>query len=328
MIELIGEEGKADKKKLDWCNKERTENDESLGNKKSDIISLGETIDKLDTTINDEETGLKKQIEETETTLVENTKSQKTETADRTEDNIAYQADIKNLVEAQSILKKGTKVLKTYYDDLAKKLEAGEALMQEDPDAPETWKDNSYGGQSDQGNKVIEMLEFILDETNKEEMKAHSDEEKAQADYEDSMTSLKREEASSEKSLGSLQETLATKEEELLQARVDLKDTTKDKEEIEAYLEQIKPGCDFITTNFDEREASRKTEKDALEKAVGLIKATPAYTTAMAAAKVESFGDCKTPCQKDETDVKCLACQADVTVPAYCAGHKNVNGCK
>merc|ERR1719247_1265858 len=184
MINLIAEEAAADKEKLNWCNKERTENDASLTQRKKDIVSLEKTIDKLDTTINDEETGLKKQIEETETTLVQNTESQTTETKDRTTDNVAYQADIKNLVEAQSILKKGTKVLKTYYDDLAKKLEAGEALMQEDPDAPETWKDNSYGGQSDQGNKVIEMLEFILDETNKEEMKAHADEEKAQADYE------------------------------------------------------------------------------------------------------------------------------------------------
>jgi hypothetical protein len=31
----------------------------------------------------------------------------------------------------------------------------------------------------------MKMLNFILDETNKEEMQAHADEEKAQADYED-----------------------------------------------------------------------------------------------------------------------------------------------
>merc|ERR1719160_861638 len=118
------------------------------------------------------------------------------------------------------------------------------------------------------------------------------------------MTKLKDEEAKAEKSLVDLQDTLAEKEKELLEAQEDLKETTKDKESIEAYLAKIKPGCDFITTNFKTREANRKTEKDALEKAVGLIKATPAYKTAMAEAKTESFGKCKEPCTKDEADAK------------------------
>merc|ERR1719181_1738784 len=106
------------------------------------------------------------------------------------------------------------------------------------------------------------------------------------------MADLKKKEAASEKSLAEMQKTLATKEKELLEAQEDLKETTKDKEAIEAYLLKIKPGCDFITKNFKTREANRKTEKDALEKAVKLIKATPAYTAAMASATVESYGDC------------------------------------
>merc|ERR1719473_971450 len=131
-------------------------------------------------------------------------------------------------------------------------------------------------------------------------MAAHQEEEKSQADYEDSMTKLKKEEAEAEKSLAKYQDDLATKEKELLEAQEDLKETTKDKEAIEAYLLKIKPGCDFITTNFKTREANRKTEKDALEKAVGLIKATPAFKTAVADATVESYGDCKKPCVEDK----------------------------
>jgi len=141
------------------------------------------------------------------------------------------------------------------------------------------------------------------------------------------MTKLKSEEAAAEKSLAKYQDDLATKEQELLEAQEDLKETTKDKEAIEVYLLKIKPGCDFITSNFATREESRKTDKAALEKAIKLIKATPAYTTAMAAATVESYGDCKEPCVADKADVKCKACQADVTIPAYCAGHKGTKGC-
>merc|ERR1711924_240748 len=130
--------GKADKKKLDWCNNERTENNKNLKKRNKQITGLESLIDKLEKTIGDPKTGLKKQIEDTEQTLTENEASQKTETKDRTEDNLAYQQDVKNLVKAQSILSKAIKVLKTYYDDMEKQLSDGlnVSLMQakkEDP---------------------------------------------------------------------------------------------------------------------------------------------------------------------------------------------------
>jgi len=323
MIDLIVEEGKADKEKLGWCNKERTENDASLKQKNKDILALEDSIDKLTTTISDPKTGLKKQIESTEIQLTENTESQTSETKDRTEDNLAYQQDVKNLVAAQSILSKAVKVLKTYYDDLEKKLATG-LLQKEDPDAPDATLNTA--GQSDKGGDVIKMLTFILTSTQTEETDAHAAEEKAQAAYEDSMAALKTEQADAEKSLSDLQETLALKEKDLLDAQEDLKDTTADKEELETYLAKIKPGCDFITSNFKLRNTNRATEKAALEKAVGLIKATPAYKTAVTAATNESYGDCKM-CVADKDDVKCKACMADVTIPAYCAGHKGTKGC-
>merc|ERR1719502_667026 len=299
MIDLIAEEGKQDKKNLDWCKKERKENKASLDDKNKEILSLEGTIDKLTKTIEDPKTGLKAQIAETETSLIENTDAQKTQTKERTESNLAYQADVKNLVSASGILTKAIKVLKAYYDDLEKKLANGEAFVQEDPKAPEAWKgDGDYKGQSSKGGDVIEMLEFILSETQKEQMEAHKDEENAQAKYEDSMTDLKKQEAADEKQLSDLQEDLAENEKNLLQAKEDLKATTEDKEAIEAYLLKIKPGCDFITKNFDTREKNRATETTALKKAKKLIKDTPVYKNFKAEERVESFGDCKKPCTK------------------------------
>jgi len=296
-------------------------------------LGLEGQIDKLTKLIEDPKTGLKAQIAGQEQQLEENNAAQKTETTDRTEENLAYQKDVRNLVSAESILTKAIKALSAYYDDLAQKLAAGEALLQKVPPSVKQgdkahWKDDaSYKGQSDKGGDVIDMLEFILKETTTEEMNAHKDEEKGQADYEDSMTKLKKEQADGEKNLADLQDTLAEKEKDLLDAQEDLKTTTEDKEAIEAYLLKIKPGCDFITTNFKLRESNRATEKGALEKAVTLIKGTPAYKTAVNAATVESYGDCKEPCVKDIGHVKCKACQADVTIPAYCAGHKGTKGC-
>jgi hypothetical protein len=328
MLGLIAEEGAEDKKNLDWCNSERKTNNANLETKKTEILGLEEQINTLKVTIDDPESGLKAQISNTELELVQNHESQVSETKERTEDNLAYQKDIVNLQDAQAILQKALKVLKVYYDNLAKKLADGEALMQEDPNPPEAWKgDGAYEGQSSNGGDVIKMLEFILSNTQKEETTAHSDEEKAQADYEDSMTALKDAQAKAEKSLAKLREDLAEAEQQLMQAEEDLKDTTQAKEAIEAYLAKIKPGCDFITTNFDLREKNRKTETEALEKAIKLIKETPAYKTYVGEATVESYGECKEPCVKDAEDVKCKACMADVTIPAYCAGHEGTKGC-
>jgi len=328
MIELIGEEQDKDQENLDFCKSERKENNKNLAKKKANIVSLKKSIDGLTKTINDPKTGLKAQIENTEQALVENTESQTASTKDRTEANLAYQQDIRNLVSAASILTKAIKVLRTYYDDLAQKLADGKALLQEDPKPPQIFEDNSFEGQSSKGNDVIGMLDFILEETNKEEGQAHADEESAQHDFEDLMKELKDEEAKNEKNLAKLQETLADKEKELLDEQADLKATKADKKSIEEYLADIKPGCDFITKNFDLRTENRKTEKGALEKAIGLIKGTPAYKTFASEKHAESLGDCKETCvDAGEEHAKCKACLADVTVPAYCAGHDNVDGC-
>merc|ERR1719301_243221 len=116
--------------------------------------------------------------------------------------------------------------------------------------APSTWEDEEehaegFVGQSEKGVDVIQMLEFIVSETQKEA--------------------------------------------------------------IEAYLEKIKPGCDFITTNFDTREEYRKIEKEALEKAVELLKASPAYKAAVTKAEHEAMGDCKDICVGNEAHVTCKA---------------------
>jgi len=327
MLDLIVEEGKQDKENLDWCNTEREENDASLTEKINQIDTLNGEIETLEETIDDPETGLKAQIKEAEASLESCVKSQKTETEERTEANLLYQTDIKNLVAAEDILGKAIKALKKYYDKLEERMAGEEEFLQrkEDPNAPETF--GNYEGQSSKGGDAIEMLEFILEETKKEETEAHSDEENSQHNYEDSMTDLKDEEADLEETLATLHETLAAKKEELFQKKEEHKATTTEKESIEAYLLKIKPGCDFITENFDERETNRATETTAMERAVDLIKDTPAYQTAEAEKHVEGFGDCKDKCEGNEDHVDCKACMADTSVPGYCAGHSGTEGC-
>jgi hypothetical protein len=245
MIDLIEEESKSDKEKVGWCMKERKENKANLAEKNKEILRLQSKMDELDVLINDPETGLKAQIEATEMSLEENHHAQIEETTQRKSDNVAYQKNIKNMVEAQALIQNAVKVLDSFYDKIS-----FVQSKKEDPAPPPVL---NAGPQVGKGNSAIKMLEYILSETKKEEANAHSDEESAQHDYEDSMTALKDEQAKMEKSLTRLKGALSKAEESLLQAQEDHKATVEDKLAIEAYLEKIKPGCEFITKNFELR---------------------------------------------------------------------------
>merc|ERR1719450_488755 len=131
------------------------------------------------------------------------------------------------------------------------------------------------------------------------EEEAHKTEEEAQHDYEDSMADLKKEQADLSKTLADLQDQLAEAEHSLLQTRENLPVTEK-----------------------------RGKEKEALEKAIKLLKGPPAYKAAVNAAEQEALGDCKDICNTEGRDhAKCKACLAGVSVPGYCAGHKDTPGC-
>jgi hypothetical protein len=325
MLKLLEKEEAADDEQFEWCNKERDDNEKSLKEKKSQIESLESDIEKLINRIEDPKTGLKVLIANDEQSLVENDASQKSETATRTDENLAYQKDIANLQEATTLLTRAIQVLKAYYSKIVKE---DAFLQKEDPEPPETWAEGGYKGQSAKGGTdAITMLEHILKETKTEETVAHDDELKAQHDYEDSMTELKEEQKKLEESLTQLKVDLAEAEEELLGKKAEHKATVAEKEAIEAYLLKIKPGCDFITENIDTRKANRKDEEEALKGAVKLLKDSPAYQTWVAEDHNETLGDCLEICAPNEEDVKCKACRAKVSIPGYCAGHPGTNGC-
>lgn len=333
MLAIITEEAKIDKEQLDWCNEERKVTKAKIEEKEGEIAELEAKIEGLTSEIEKPETGLLAMIETTETELQENDQSQKDETKQRTEDNLVYQTTVADLTEAEGLLAAAIKVLGKYYNSLDKydKEEAEEVkvLPGEEEARPETWEsEKGYQGQSGEGTKVIEMLKFILENTEKEEKTAHDDEMKAQHAFEDSMAKLKEEERELEESLAKLKKTLAEKQAELLESQKMLKETIAVKEAAEAYLLKIKPGCDFITANFDKREAHRAAESKALEKTAELLKGTPAYKAAESQAELESLGSCQDICvEEGRSHAKCKACLADVTVPGYCAGHPGTDGC-
>merc|ERR1719461_2441617 len=118
MLKLLAKEEAADDEQFEWCNKERDENEASLKEKISQIETLEGDIEKLTNEIEDPKTGLKVLIANDEEALVENSENQKSETATRTEENLDYQKNIANLVEAETLLTRAVDVLKAYYSKI------------------------------------------------------------------------------------------------------------------------------------------------------------------------------------------------------------------
>mmetsp|Transcript_95662 Transcript_95662/g.184524 ORF Transcript_95662/g.184524 Transcript_95662/m.184524 type:complete len:726 (+) Transcript_95662:41-2218(+) len=281
MKQVIEKEGEIDDKQLAWCKSERKESEANQKAKKGEIKALKSAIAELESSIDHPETGLKVMIEKTAEKLAENQQSQEDETKVRKEENSLYQKNVYHTAEAAEMLQRAIAALEKYYAQLEKENKRELELAQEDPAPPETWS-GEFKGQGGQGNKVIEMLKFVLKGTEDEETQYRADEKKAQSDFEASMKELKKSEDELLKSGVKLKKELADAEKNLVMKQEDLEKTQHDKAAIDKYLETIKPGCDFITDNYDDRVKNRAVETKALDKAAELLKGTPAYKAAAA----------------------------------------------
>merc|ERR1740130_1344983 len=121
MVALIAKEEKADDEQKAWCDSEREENHAQLDDKTTNKGSLEGKVVELTDTIENAETGLKKQLADENTKLSENRKDQADEIETRGLENAAYQANIVNIVNGEKILDKALKVLRKFYDWLHKK---------------------------------------------------------------------------------------------------------------------------------------------------------------------------------------------------------------
>jgi chromosome segregation ATPase len=187
-------------------------------------------------------------------------------------------------------------------------------------------------GQSTEGNRALDMLNFIATETTGEKDNAIANEENAVKTFGESMASLKTSEEGYVEDLEKFNLDLATFKKELEEAREDSTATTAEKESIENYLASIKPGCNFITQEYSTRKAAREAETAALNTAIDKLKATPFFAAALAAAKKEELGKCAEICEPEGgpsrmDHAECQACQAGTTVIGFCAGNPDVEGC-
>jgi hypothetical protein len=179
-------------------------------------------------------------------------------------------------------------------------------------------------------DKVLEMLDFVAEEVSKEKDVLIGNEQSAQSSFEEEMQGLEAEEATLDMNLNQYALNKANQEKAIEEAHDDITATTKEKMAIEFYLEKIEPGCTFIQTNFETRKTNRAAEKEALESAIEMLKGTPAFLKAEAAAEKAAMGKCAGICEeKGKEHAECGACLNGVSVFGYCSSPKNADapGC-
>lgn len=320
LIAAIEDEEKADDEKFAWCEEEQTTNREKKSNLESDITSLEADIADLKQLISDHENT----IAETNDNLEDNATAQKDATQQRAETKANYDADIANKNASLELLAKATAILQSFYEEneTFNKIKTF-AQVDQRPEAPETLDYKDKGG-----NKVIELLQTIQDETNDEIKTANKEEEESIADYESLMSDLKKTQADLEKTLAETKMALSEATEKKENKENTLADKNSELEATKAYLAKIKPGCDFIQKNIDKRKTNRKTETDALNNATKQLKSTPAYKKIVNEAEQRALGECKDTCNAMGKDhAECQACLYEVSVPAYCTSNPDTPGC-
>jgi hypothetical protein len=331
MVSLIDDEQKVDDEQKAWCEKTDKEQKKKLDDTKDELKSTKEDITKLIASLGDPKSGLKKQLKDAEESMKTNQKNQAEETKARRKDNLGYQKDASTMSDNIEMIAQAQEVLKDYYDALDNEQlgfiqVSDEASTEASRAAPKTFG-NKYKGQNLQAKKLLSMLESIKKATDQEQKAAHASELKAQHDYEDSMAALTKAESGLEETMAKLNKGLADKVKDLNGKYEDQENSEKEQTTIERYIAKIKPGCNFITTQYDGRKKARGKEKKALESAKTKLKGSPSFKLAVQKANEDAMGKCKGTCLKDSADVQCKACLAGVTVPGYCAGHQGTKGC-
>jgi hypothetical protein len=325
LIEVIDKEEVADDKKFDFCEKEQRENRAKKSDLETKIDSTKAKIAQLNQEIVDHNAtieGCRVELEAIATSRADATQMREEEAA-------AHAANTQNLDATTDLLTSAQKVLKKFYEAALSKRDEREIKDMRDVDAdrtaaPEVGEFKNRDGE----NKVISLLDTILEEVSKERADAVTAENEAIAAFEAELASLKSRQEAEEALLADTEVALATATESRASEKKVLASSETELEQTENYLAEIKPGCDFIQDNISTRKSNRSTEKAALENAKTQLSKTPAFLKLKNQEEQRALGPCKDTCnQYGKEDAECQSCLHDVSVPAYCTSNPETPGC-
>eukprot|EP00441_Pelagodinium_beii_P038260 CAMPEP_0197646712 /NCGR_PEP_ID=MMETSP1338-20131121/23801_1 /TAXON_ID=43686 ORGANISM="Pelagodinium beii, Strain RCC1491" /NCGR_SAMPLE_ID=MMETSP1338 /ASSEMBLY_ACC=CAM_ASM_000754 /LENGTH=682 /DNA_ID=CAMNT_0043220369 /DNA_START=56 /DNA_END=2104 /DNA_ORIENTATION=- len=268
MIDLMREEGKADTDKKEYCEKQFFENtrktkalrhkiqtlqdgvvasEEAMSAMAEDIAELQKGIDGLDKSVS----------ESTETRQKEHEEYQK-------------------LVQEQSATKEVLQLAKTrmnafYHPELTSppptttgKYDLG--FLQDGVEPPEFGKTKQNGG-----NRIILMIEGLMDETDKTVAEAEFEEKDSQKFYEEFLADAKAKREADAASIASKEKAKAEAQSDKVKKQTAEKSESAELKEVLQYKEDLKKECDYLLQNYDYRKEARAQEESSLTEAKAVL---------------------------------------------------------
>merc|ERR1719453_2565527 len=129
----------------------------------------------------------------------------------------------------------------------------------------------AYKKKGEESSGVIQMIDTLVNDVEKENQVMKLEEEDAQDDYEKFMEGAKAKRAADSKSMTDAEGSLAETSEQLVTDKGSLKDKNTELMETEKYLAGIHADCDWLIKFYDMRKEARTGEIDAMGKAKDVL---------------------------------------------------------
>jgi len=137
------------------------------------------------------------------------------------------------------------------------------------PPPPETF--GAYSTKSEESAGVIEMVDLLVKDLEKEMTEAKTAEKDAQADYETMMQDSAQKRATDSKTLTDKTATKASLDSDLEMSKEDKSATGKELMATLQYISSLHTECDWLMKYFDIRKEARAGEMDALKSAKAVL---------------------------------------------------------
>jgi len=137
------------------------------------------------------------------------------------------------------------------------------------PPPPETY--GAYQKQSQESGGVIQMMNLLISDLQKEMTTAEAEEKSAQSDYEELMAEAAKKRAKDSKILAGTEASKAEMEEDLQAHSEAKRDAKRELAAVQKYIMSLHSECDFLLKYYDVRKEMRDNEIDALGKAKSVL---------------------------------------------------------
>jgi len=270
MVVLLGDEQVQDDEKKKYCEAEldKTEDEKkSLERKVDDLLKAQEEGKDTLATLGEDIEALADGIKALDKQVAEATENRK-------EENTEYKEEMSANVAAKKLLELAKGRLAKFYSPKSAAASLVTVSLHDTaaaapPPPPETW--GAYKKQTEEAGGILNMIQMMIADVEKEITESKTEEENAQEEYETLIADSGEKRRMDSKSLSDKESAKADLEKALQQMAKEEKTT---KFEVMATAETLKDlhmECDWLLNNFEARKEARSGEIDALKKAKAVL---------------------------------------------------------